>query len=74
VQDWDEEIDAAAEEEEQIMAQQEIEKLMQEQESIMRCQAIAQRVEARWQHINMERTRLTELQYTVDTLRYQEQH
>jgi hypothetical protein len=56
------------------MAQQEIEKLMQEQESILRRQAIAQRVEARWQHINMEHTRLTKLQYTVDTLRYQEQH
>jgi hypothetical protein len=39
----------------------------------MRHQAIAQRVEAWRQHINRERARLTELQYTVDTLRHQEQ-
>jgi hypothetical protein len=77
VQDWDKEaekIKAAAEEEELIRVQQEIERLMQEQESIMRHQAIAQRVKDRRQHINRERTRLTELQYTVNTLRHQEQH
>jgi hypothetical protein len=76
VQDWDEEaeeIKAATEEEELIRVQQEIERLTQEQESIMRRQAITQRAEARWQHINRERARLTELQYTIDTLRQQEQ-
>jgi hypothetical protein len=77
VQDWDEEaekIKAAAEEEELIKVQHEIEMLRQEQESIMRHQAVAQCVEAWRHHINSERARLTELQYTIDVLRQQEQH
>jgi hypothetical protein len=50
VQHWDKEVDidkVVAEEEELARVQQEIEWLRQEQESIMRRQAIAQRVEAR---------------------------
>jgi hypothetical protein len=39
----------------------------------MRHQAITQHAEARRQHINREHARLAELQYTVDTLRHQEQ-
>jgi hypothetical protein len=76
VQDWDEEEEgdeAATEEEELIRVQQEIERLRQEQESIMRRHAIAQRAEAHRQHINIERTRLAELQYTIDILCQQEQ-
>jgi hypothetical protein len=38
----------------------------------MRRQAIAQRTEARWQHINREGARLAELQYIMDILRQQE--
>jgi hypothetical protein len=38
----------------------------------MRSQAITQCAEARRQHINRERARLTELQYTIDILRQQE--
>jgi hypothetical protein len=53
--------------------QLEIERLRQEQESIMRCQAVAQCTEAQRHHINRERARLAELQYTVDMLRQQEQ-
>jgi hypothetical protein len=68
VQDWDEEAyeDEAAEEEVLIRIQQEIKRLRQEQESIMKRQAVAQRAEARMQHINRERARLVELQYNVD--------
>jgi hypothetical protein len=75
VQDWDEaeEDEAEAEENELISVQQEIERLREEQESIMRRQVATQRVEARTQHINRERARLMELQYTIDILRQQEQ-
>jgi hypothetical protein len=75
VQDWDEEAyeDEAAEEEELIKVQHKIERLCQEQESIMRRQAAAQHAEARRQHINRERVKLTELQYSVDILRQQDQ-
>jgi hypothetical protein len=76
VQDCDEEaeeIKVAAEEEELIRVQQEIERLRQEQEYIMKHQAIAQRAKARQQHINREHASLTELQYTINTLRNQEQ-
>jgi hypothetical protein len=71
VQGWDEEaeeIKATTKEEKLIRVQQEIERLRQEQKYIMRHQAIAQRAEARRQHINRERARLAELQYIVDTL------
>jgi hypothetical protein len=56
VQDWDEEAyeDEATEEEVLIRIQQEIKRPRQEQESIMKRQAVAQRVEARMQHINRE--------------------
>jgi hypothetical protein len=75
VQDWDEaeEEEAEADESELIRVQQEIERLRQEQESIMRRQEAAQCTEARRQHINKERVRLAELQYTVGILRQQEQ-
>jgi hypothetical protein len=76
VQDWDEEaeeIEAAVEEEELIKIYQEVERLRQEQEFIMRCQAIAQHAEAQWEHINQERARLVELQYTIDILQQWEQ-
>jgi hypothetical protein len=75
VQYWDEteENEAEAEENELIRVQQEIERLWEEQESIMRRQATTQCTEAHRQHINRERARLTELQYTVDILRQQEQ-
>jgi hypothetical protein len=76
VQDWDEEAEedkAAAEEEELARVRQEIERLRQIQESIMRRQTIAQRTKAHRQHINRERARLIELQYTVDILHQQEQ-
>jgi hypothetical protein len=66
VQDWDEkdyEDEATAEEEELIRVQHEIEWLCQEQESIMRRQASARR-----KHINRERARLAELQYTINIL------
>jgi hypothetical protein len=76
VQDWNvesQEDEAAADEEQLIRVQQEIERLRQEQESIMRRQAIAQCAEAHRQHINRERTGLTELQYTVNILHQQKQ-
>jgi hypothetical protein len=77
IHDWDEEAEedeATTEEEEELArVQQEIERLRQEQESIVRRQAAAQRAEARRQNINRERARLTELQYTLDILRQQEQ-
>jgi hypothetical protein len=71
VQDWDEKAKRieAATEEELIRVQQEIERFQQVQESIMRRQAITQRVEAQRQHISRECVRLIELQYTVDILR-----
>jgi hypothetical protein len=72
VQGWNEEAyedEAVEEEEELIRVQQKIESFHLEQESIMRRQTAAQRVEARRQHINRERARLAELQYTVDILR-----
>jgi hypothetical protein len=76
VQDWNEEaeeIEAAAEEEELNRVQQKIERPRQEQESIMRRQAIAQCTEPLQQHINREHAMLTELQYTIDILRQEEQ-
>jgi hypothetical protein len=76
VQDWDEEAEedkATTKEEVLIRVQQEMERLQQEQESIMRRQAIAQRAGAHRQHINWERVRLIELQYTIDILCQQEQ-
>jgi hypothetical protein len=39
----------------------------------MKHQAITQRAKARQQHINREHASLTELQYTINTLRNQEQ-
>jgi hypothetical protein len=39
----------------------------------MRRKAISQRTEAHRQHINTERVRLTELQYTITILRQQKQ-
>jgi hypothetical protein len=73
---WDkeaEEEEATIEEEELTGVQQEIERLQQEQESIMGRQAIVQRAEAHMQHINRERVRLKELQYTIDIIHQQEQ-
>jgi nucleosome binding factor SPN SPT16 subunit len=75
VHDWDEEAEeaeATTEEEELARVQQKIERLRQEQESIMRRQDITQLVKACIQHINRERARLAELQYTFDILRQQE--
>jgi hypothetical protein len=40
----------------------------------MRHQAITQLAEARQQHINKERARLTELQYTINILQQREDH
>jgi hypothetical protein len=59
--------------EELARVQQKIERLRQEQESIMRRKVITQLIKACIQHINRERARLTELQYTVDILHQQEQ-
>jgi broad specificity polyphosphatase/5'/3'-nucleotidase SurE len=75
VQDWDEaeEDEVDAEKNKLIWVQQEIERLRQEQESIMRRQVATQRAEAHRQHINRERVRLAELQYTIDILHQQEQ-
>jgi hypothetical protein len=63
VEDWEDEAFEGEPTEEAKLArvQQKIERFHQEQEVITRRQAVAQRVEARWQHINRERAWLTEL-------------
>jgi tRNA C32,U32 (ribose-2'-O)-methylase TrmJ len=75
LQDWEEEAfeDETAKKEELFRVQQEIERLHQEQEFIMRRQAEVQCAETRRKHINRERARLVELQYTIDILCQQEQ-
>jgi hypothetical protein len=63
VEDWKDEAfeGEPTEEAELARAQQEIVRFHQEQEVITRRQDVAQRVEARWQHINRERAWLAEL-------------
>jgi tRNA C32,U32 (ribose-2'-O)-methylase TrmJ len=75
LQDWEEEAfeDETAKKEELFRVQQEIERLHQEQEFIMRRQAEVQCAETQRKHINRERARLVELQYTIDILCQQEQ-
>jgi hypothetical protein len=75
VEDWENEAygDKVIEEEELARFQQEIERLHQEQKVITRRQAASQRAEARRQHINRERVRLTELYYNIEILYQQEQ-
>jgi hypothetical protein len=75
VEDWKDKAseDEAVEEAELARVQQEIERLRQEQEAITRRQAVPQHAEARRQHINRERARLAEVQYTIEILRQQEQ-
>jgi ribosomal protein L2 len=76
VQDCDEEAEedeGTSEEEELTRVQQEIKMLRYKQESIMRRQAITQRAKAHRQHINRERAKLAELQYTIDIICQQEQ-
>jgi TolA-binding protein len=65
--------DEAVKEEELSRVQQEIERLSQEQEVITRSQAVIQCAEAKRQHINRERVRLTELQYTIEIFCQHEQ-